>query len=80
MGNFVENKIFAGNFADCLLVLPKDVTCPNFAEKTFANSHKTSKFANVFSLESFSLYRIKLDYQYLKVLEGETSVGGRIPS
>ena len=29
---------------------------PNFTEKTFANSHKTVKFAKVFSLESFPLY------------------------
>ena len=32
---------------------PKDATPPNFAEKTFTNSHKTAKFAEVFSLESF---------------------------
>ena len=67
VGNFVENKIFAGNFADCSLVLPKDATyMPKFCRENFC-SHKTSKFVNVFSLESFSLYRIKLDYQYLKV-------------
>ena len=41
--------------ADCLLVLQKDAMRPNFAEKTFANSHKISKFAKVFSLESFPL-------------------------
>ena len=35
-------------FADCLLVPPKDATPPNFAEKTFSNSHKASK---IFSLE-----------------------------
>ena len=35
---------------------PKDATPPNFAEKTFANSHKTAKSAKVFSLESFPLY------------------------
>ena len=29
---------------------------PNFTEKTFAYSHKTAKFAKVFSLESFPLY------------------------
>ena len=28
---------------------------PNFAERTFTNSHKTTKFAKVLSLESFSL-------------------------
>ena len=33
--------------------------CPQISwEKTFANSHKTSKFAKVFSLESFPLYGI----------------------
>ena len=35
---------------------PKDATPPNFTEKTFTNSHKTAKFAKVFSLESFPLY------------------------
>ena len=35
---------------------PKDATLPNFTEKTVANSHKTTKFAKVFSLESFPLY------------------------
>ena len=35
----------------------KDTTPPNFAEKTYANSHKkNAKFAKVFSLESFQLY------------------------
>ena len=34
----------------------KDTMPTNFAEKTFANSHKTVKFTKVFSLESFSLY------------------------
>ena len=34
-------------------------TPPNFAEKTFANSHKTLKLAKVFSLKSFPLYSIK---------------------
>ena len=31
-------------FADCLLVPPKDAMHPDFAEKAFTNSHKTSKF------------------------------------
>ena len=47
-------------FVDCLLVPPivppKDAMPPNFAEKTFANSHKTLKFAKIFFLESFPLY------------------------
>ena len=38
--------------------VPRDATPPNFAEKTFANSLKTAKFAKVFSLESFPLYGI----------------------
>ena len=32
---------------DCLFDLSKDTTPPNFAEKTFANSHKSSKFVKV---------------------------------
>ena len=47
-------------FADCSLVLQKDATVPNFVEKAFAISHKTLKFAKVFSLESFLLYGIAL--------------------
>ena len=63
MRELVENKIFVEKtFADCSLVLPivplEDATPSNFAEKTFANSHKTSKFVKVFSLESFPLYGI----------------------
>ena len=38
--------------------VPKDTTPNNFVEKTFTNSHKTTKFANVFILESFLLYGI----------------------
>ena len=41
---------------DCLLVPPKDARCLNFTEKTFLNSHKTLKFAKVFSLKNFPLY------------------------
>ena len=64
MGETLVNWwIFAEKtFADCSLVLPlvllEDATPSNFAKKTFANSHKTSKFAKVFSLESFPLYGI----------------------
>ena len=36
----------------------KDATPANFMEKTFAYSHKTLKFAKLFSLESFPLYSI----------------------
>ena len=56
----VESKICTKkNFAKCSLVLPKDTTPPNLAEKTFANSHKTLKLVKVFSLKSFPLYSIK---------------------
>ena len=46
---------------------PKDTTPPNFAEKNFVNSHKTAKFAKVFSLESFPLYDILNTNQRTKV-------------
>ena len=43
------------NFCGLLTcAVPKDATPPNFAEKTFANSHKS------FSLKSFPLYGISL--------------------
>ena len=55
----MENTIFEEKtFIDCLLVPLMDTMPPNFAEKTFVNSHKVSKFAKVFSLESFLLYSI----------------------
>ena len=54
----VENAIFANKtFLNCSLVLPKNSTLPNFV-KTFTNSHKTLKFAKVFSLESFPQYMV----------------------
>ena len=56
--NFVENKDFFGKRLECSLVLPNNATPPNFKEKTFANSHKTSKFVKVFSLKCFLLYGI----------------------
>ena len=34
---------------------------PNFVEKTFAGNSKTAKFVNVFSLESFPLYGMRLN-------------------
>ena len=47
----------AENFHKLLAcVMPKDATPQNFAEKTFANSHKPEKSATVFSLKSFPLY------------------------
>ena len=39
----------------------------NFTEKTFANSHKTAKFAKVFSLKSFPLYSILWNPAWLSV-------------
>ena len=67
-GNFQGRKLsrigekydFRGENFHRLLAcaVPKDATHPNFMEKTFANSHKTTKFAKVFSLESFLLYGI----------------------
>ena len=46
---------------------PKDATPPNFAEKTFADSHKSAKFAKVFSLESFPLYGSQWTYIYTQM-------------
>ena len=48
-------------FVECSLVPPNNAMSPNFVEKNFTNSHKTSKFAKVFfSLETFPLYGIYL--------------------
>ena len=44
------------------LVLSKDAMPANFVEKTFTYSHKTSKFAKVFSLKSFLLYMYGIYY------------------
>ena len=53
----MKNTIFAEKTHGLLaFATPKDVTPPNFAEKTFANSHKNTKFVKVFFLESFLLY------------------------
>ena len=43
---------------DCSLLPPKDATPTNFAEKTFANIHKTSIFVTIFFLDSFLLYGV----------------------
>ena len=40
------------------MLAPKDTVTQNFAQQTFTNSHKTAKFTQVFSLESFPLYGI----------------------
>ena len=60
-----QNKVFAEKtFADCSLVsLLKDAMSPNFAEKTFTNSYKTSKFAQLkfsFSPLKVSNYTVSL--------------------
>ena len=60
-GNFRERKLLRvwkkiftkQTFTDCSLMLPKNGVPPNFVEKTFANTHKTTKLAKAFSLESF---------------------------
>ena len=36
--------------------------CPNFVEKTFADGSKPTKFMNVFSLKSFLLYGININF------------------
>ena len=52
-----QQQIFTEKtFADSSLVLTKDTMALNFAEETFANSHKTSKFMKVLPLESFPLH------------------------
>ena len=43
VGGYVEKT-----FTDCSAVLPMDATPTNFREKTFANSHKPSKFVKNF--------------------------------
>ena len=45
-------------FVDCLLLPHQRTSRPKFHGETFANSHKTVKFAKVFSIESFPLYSI----------------------
>ena len=46
---FREKKDFhRENFCRLLTGAAKDATLPNFAEKTFTNSHKTSKIVKVF--------------------------------
>ena len=53
---WIAGKYMKKTFINCLLIPLKDATPLNFAEKTSTNSHKTSKFAQVFSLQSFPLY------------------------
>ena len=47
-------------FADCLLVPAKYAMHPNFAEKAFTNSHKTSKFMK-FSLSKVSHHKYTME-------------------
>ena len=55
----VKNTIFMEETHGLLAFAAlKDTMLPNFKEKSFANSHKTVKFVEVFSLESFPLYSI----------------------
>ena len=65
----VKNMIFMEKTFCRLLAfaVPKEAMPPNFAEKTFANSHKTTKFTEVFSLESFPLYSTLCPYAYMHV-------------
>ena len=50
--NFTEKT-----FTDCLKPSISECGMPqNFMEETFADGSRTSKFAKVFSLESFPLY------------------------
>ena len=49
-------------FVNCSLVLPIDAMSPNFTKKTFADSHKISKIAKVFSLASFPLFNTFKSY------------------
>ena len=58
-GKLSREKTFAKYFhGESFQELLACATPPNFVEKTFANSHKNVKFAEVFSLESFPLYGI----------------------
>jgi len=62
-----ENMIFVEKtFAGCLLLPCQRTLHPQILwRKLLANSHKTVKFAKVFSLESFSLYSMFLHIVYI---------------
>ena len=50
----MENTIFAEKtFTDCLPVLPKSATPPNFKEKTFTSSHKNLEIHESFLPQKF---------------------------
>ena len=60
-GKFSREKCFMNyihrkNFRELVACATKGCHTPYFVEKTFANSHKTSKFAKVFTLKRFPLY------------------------
>jgi len=46
-------------------MMPKYTMAKNFVEKTFTNSHKTSKFVMVFSFESVLLYGVGCFYKII---------------
>ena len=56
----IQRETFEGeNFRRLLTcAVPKDATSPNFVEKTFTNSHKTTKFVEVFSLKNVYCYTV----------------------
>ena len=53
-----ENAFFVENFCGLLTGTSKGHLPPNFAEKTFTISYKTSKFVKVLLLKSLLLYRV----------------------
>ena len=84
MGNFQGRKLsrigekydFRGeNFRGLLAcAAPKDATPPNFAEKTFANSHKTTKFARL-SPSKVSRYTVAAIFTNITAMCDVTTCG-----
>ena len=70
-GKLSREKTFEEeNFRGLSLCRAKGHHTPNFVEKTFRNSHKTAKFAKVFSLEKyFQIYIIPLGYFKLSAFQ-----------
>jgi len=58
LSQIAEKYDFRGeNFHGLLAFsMPKNTTPQYFADKTFANSHKTAKFTKVFTFKNFPLY------------------------
>ena len=54
--------------------MPTDAMPPNFTEKTFTNSHKTVKFAKVFSLKSFPLYGTNIVAELIVIYSMQVSL------